>query len=105
PEYHNSCSGVVKNALDLLSSEHLADKVCGLVSVAGGSSAMSSLSHLRIILRAVHAWVLPQQVMVPEAWRHFDAAGNLTNDKLRERIDDLGRRLVETARRLRKAEL
>ena len=36
PEYHNSYSGVLKNALDLLSSEQLGDKMFGLIGIAGG---------------------------------------------------------------------
>lgn len=101
PEYHNSCSGVIKNALDLLSSKQIAGKVCGLLSVSGGAMAMSSLSHLRIVLRAVHAWTIPQQAMVPSAWKHFDAEGKLTDDGLRARIEEVGRLTAEYAQTLR----
>ena len=44
PEYHNSYSGVLKNALDLLSSEQLGDKMFGLIGIAGGDmSAVGAL--------------------------------------------------------------
>lgn len=102
PEYHNSFSGVMKNALDLLSFDQLAGKVCALISIAGGGSAMSSLSHLRIVLRAVHAWVLPQQVMIPSAWQAI-ADGEVADPKLAARLEELGRELVAKARVLRGA--
>jgi NAD(P)H-dependent FMN reductase len=98
PEYHGSFSGVVKNALDLMSFDQLSGKMVGLVSVAGGASGMSALSHLRLVMRAVHAWVVPQQVMVPFAGRAFDAAGKALDAKLAKRLDDLGREVVKFAR-------
>jgi len=99
PEYHNSFSGVLKNALDLLSADQLSGKLCGLISVAGGNSAMSSLSHLRIVLRAVHAWVLPQQAMVPEAWRAFGPDGEVREKGIAGRLREVGRLLAEHAGR------
>ena len=98
PEYHGSFSGVLKNALDLMSDEELAGKMVGLVSVAGGMSGKSALSHLRLVMRAVHAWVLPKQVMIPHAKRAFDAAGAPADPKLGARLDELGREVVRFAR-------
>ena len=54
PEYHGGVSGVIKNALDLMSFEHLSDKVTGLISVLGGQSNSNALNELRIIIRWVH---------------------------------------------------
>ncbi len=98
PEYHGSFSGVVKNALDLLSDEELAGKMVGLVSVAGGASGMSALSHLRLVMRAVHAWVVPQQVMVPYVGGAFDASGRPKDAKIAARLRELGREVVKFAR-------
>ena len=36
PEYHNSFSGVLKNALDLLQYDQMRHKMFGLVGIAGG---------------------------------------------------------------------
>jgi NAD(P)H-dependent FMN reductase len=100
PEYHGSVSGAVKNALDLLSFEHLAGKVVGLVSVLGGQSNSNALNHLRLIFRWVHAWVIPEQVAIGQAWNAFDEAGNLKDEKLAERFHNFAKSLVEHTKKL-----
>ena len=60
PEYHGSVSGVMKNALDLLTFDELSGKVTGLISVLGGQSNSNALNDLRVIMRWVHAWVIPE---------------------------------------------
>ena len=101
PEYHGSVSGVIKNALDLMSFEHLSDKVTGLISVLGGQSNSNALNDLRIIIRWVHGWVIPEQVAVGQAWKAFDAEGKLLDEKLSQRFDKFAQSLVENTRRLR----
>jgi NAD(P)H-dependent FMN reductase len=98
PEYHGSYSGVIKNALDLLSFDELGGKMVGLVAVSGGASGASALSHLRLVMRAVHAWVVPQQVMVPYASKAFDEQGRARDPALEKRLLDLGREVVKFAR-------
>ena len=101
PEYHGSVSGVIKNALDLMSFEHLSDKVTGLISVLGGQSNSNALNDLRIIIRWVHGWVIPEQVAVGQAWKVFDAEGKVIDAKLSERFDRFAQSLVENTRKLR----
>ncbi len=102
PEYHGSLSGVLKNALDLMSFEHLAGKVAGLISVLGGQSNSNALNDMRVILRWVHAWVIPEQIAIGQAWNAFDAEGKLLDEKLSKRFDQLAQSLVENTERLRK---
>lgn len=101
PEYHGSVSGVLKNALDLMSFEHLDGKVVGAISVLGGQSNNNALNDLRTILRWVHAWVIPEQIAIGQAWKAFDADGKLLDDKLSTRFDDFARSLVENTAKLR----
>lgn len=101
PEYHGSVSGVMKNALDLMSFEHLSDKVTGLISVLGGQSNSNALNDLRIIIRWVHGWVIPEQVAVGQAWKAFDREGKVLDPKLSERFDRFAQSLVENTRKLR----
>ncbi|MGB3693837.1 MAG: NADPH-dependent FMN reductase [Spirulinaceae cyanobacterium] len=101
PEYHGSVSGVLKNALDLLSFEHLSGKVAGLISVLGGQSNSNALNSLRIIVRWVHGWVIPEQIAVGQAWQAFDKQGKLVDEKLSQRFDKFAQSLVNNTNKLR----
>jgi len=101
PEYHGSYSGVLKNALDLMGFDELSGKVVGLVSVLGGGQNANALNDLRIVARWVHAWVVPEQVAIGQAWKQFDSVGRLSDPKLQERLDRLAVAVVEAAERLR----
>jgi FMN reductase len=101
PEYHGSVSGVLKNALDLMSFEHLDGKVVGAISVLGGQANSNALNDLRKIARWVHAWVIPEQVAIGQAWQAFDEQGKLVDAKLAERLDRFVESLVTHTQKLR----
>ncbi|MGB8700388.1 MAG: NADPH-dependent FMN reductase, partial [Thermosynechococcaceae cyanobacterium] len=101
PEYHGSVSGVLKNALDLLSFEHLAGKVTAAISILGGQSNSNALTDLRVITRWVPAWMSPEQVAIGQAWKVFDGEGRLTDPKMEERLTALAQSLVQATRQLR----
>lgn len=101
PEYHGSLSGALKNALDLLDFEHIEGKVCGAISVLGGSNSSNALNHLRVILRQCHAWMIPEQITIDHVRNAFGEDGNLLDEKLAKRLDDFARSLVVNTRRLR----
>ncbi|MBW4595106.1 MAG: NAD(P)H-dependent oxidoreductase [Brasilonema angustatum HA4187-MV1] len=101
PEYHGSVSGVLKNALDLMSFDHLANKVAGFISILGGQSNNNALNDLRVILRWVHAWSIPEQVAIGQAWKAFSPEGKLVDEKLSQRLDQFAQSLVENTRKLR----
>ena len=101
PEYHGSVSGVIKNALDLMSFEELSDKVTGLISVLGGQPNSNALNELRLIMRWVHAWVIPEQIAIGQAWKAFDDTGNLVDETLERRFDKFAKSLVENTQKLR----
>ncbi len=98
PEYHGSFSGVLKNALDLMGFDEFGGKMWGLVGVAGGTlGAVNALNSLRMIGRTLHAWVVPEQVSISEAWKKFDEDGNPKDEKLRQRLMDVGRQVSRFA--------
>ena len=102
PEYHGSVSGVLKNALDLMSFEHLSGKVTGAISVLGGQPNSNALNDLRIIVRWVHGFVIPEQIAVGQAWQAFDPQGKLKDAKLAERFDGFAQSLVDYTVKLKK---
>jgi NAD(P)H-dependent FMN reductase len=98
PEYHGGFSGVLKNALDLMGFDEIEGKMIGLIGVSGGTlGAVHGLSSLRTIGRALHAWVIPEQVSIPEASKAFDEAGRLKDSKLERRVKDVGRHVARFA--------
>ncbi len=101
PEYHGSVSGVMKNALDLMSFDHLSGKVTGLISVLGGQSNSNALNDLRIIIRWVHGWVIPEQIAIGQAWQAFDQSGKLKDEKLSQRFDGFAQSLVDNSIKLK----
>lgn len=101
PEYHGGVSGVLKNALDLMGFEELDGKVAGVMSVLGGQSNSNALNELRLIMRWVHAWVIPEQIAIGQVWKAFGPEGKLLDEKLSQRLDQFAQSLVENTRKLR----
>lgn len=100
PEYHGSISGVLKNALDLMSFDELSNKVTGVISVLGGQSNSNALNDLRIVMRWVHAWVIPEQIALGQSWKAFTSEGQIQDEKLSQRFDQFAQSLVENTRKL-----
>jgi FMN reductase len=101
PEYHGGVSGVLKNTLDLMSFDQLSGKVAGFISVLGGQVNSNALNELRVILRWVHAWSIPEQVAIGQAWQAFTPEGKISDEKLSQRLDVFAQSLVENTRKLR----
>lgn len=92
PVYHGGISGVLKNALDLMGSKEFSGRVVGLMGVAGGSTgAVLPLASLRTIGRSLHAWVIPHEVSIANAYDAFDDEGQLLDMAIRDRLLTLGR--------------
>jgi NAD(P)H-dependent FMN reductase len=99
PEYHGSFSGVLKNALDLMGFDEFEGKMIGLVGISGGRmGAFDALNSLRNIGRALHAWVVPAQASVPEAWKAFDASGHTAVPETKQRLREVGEQVARFAR-------
>lgn len=62
PVYHNSCSGLIKAALDELTAE-LDKKPVALASSAASGRSAHALDHLRLVVRALGGIAIPAQVI------------------------------------------
>ena len=96
PMYHGSYSSPLKTAIDYCGFDEFEGKTVGLLAVAGGSFPISALDHLRSVMRALDAWVLPYQAAVPNASSRV-SDGEFTDEKLADRVAQLGDRAVQYA--------
>ncbi|MCL5430169.1 MAG: NAD(P)H-dependent oxidoreductase [Candidatus Marsarchaeota archaeon] len=108
PEYNYSIPGVLKNAIDWASRPYLDnsfdDKPVAIMSASGGMiGGARAQYHLRqtFVFLNMHALNMPE-VIVNNAMEKFDANGNLTDAKTREKIREQLKALVEWTERLKK---
>src|SRR5256714_10554161 len=92
PEYNQSMSGVLKNAIDWLSrpgpDEVLVAKPTAIMGASGGRwGTRLAQANLRQVLTATESLVMPQPaVFVAEASKVFDERGSLQHDLLRQQL-------------------
>jgi NAD(P)H-dependent FMN reductase len=99
PDYHNSLTGSLKNALDLCGYNEFEHKMVGLIGVAGGSmGAPNAISHLRAVMRGVGAWVVPHQVSISNSGKIFSGNDILAEPALEKRLKKLGADVAKYAR-------
>jgi NAD(P)H-dependent FMN reductase len=99
PVYHSSYASTFKNFHDYCGREEFADTVTGLLAVAGGSNYETTLEHMRATMVGVGSVVTPGQVGIGNASDAFEG-GELRSEVVADRLDGLGREVVEYAQRL-----
>ena len=105
PEYHGCMSGVMKNTFDWIYSKHVSGKPFGLMSTLGGISNSNTLNQMRICVRWIHGWAVPEQVAVGRVKEAFDETGNFVDQKIDERVANLAKSVVKTARLFKNVDL
>ena len=96
PEYHGTMSGAIKNTFDWIYAKHITGKVVGLMSTLGGVQNSNTLNHMRIMLRWIHAWPVPEQLAIGRVKEAFDDDGNLVDSEIVERLEKLVKSVVDT---------
>ena len=102
PEFHGTMSGVMKNNLDWIYSKHCSGKIFGLMSTLGGQSTSNTLNHMRIVVRWIHGWAVPEQIAVPNIKTAFDESGLIIDVKINERLDKLAESIIINTNKLRR---
>lgn len=109
PEYNSSITPLLKNAIDWASRAEPGDpplkafkgKTAVLMSASPGAlGGLRGLVHLRAILGNIGVLVLPDQLAISKANEAFDDAGRLKDPKQQSGIEELGRKLVATLKKL-----
>ncbi len=105
--YHGTLAGVTKNALDFAQfmsrdeNPYLQDKVVGLVATAGGGmAAVNAINAMVNVVHALRGVAAPLSVPVTQSWNVFDDEGNINDEGVAERLESLGRLVVEMAAKL-----
>lgn len=92
PVYHGTLSGGMKNALDFLEylsadpQPYLTGKVIALISTSGGQPGVNAINTMDYVSRALHGWVCPTTVAIPNSNRQFEPDGRLKDEKILQRI-------------------
>jgi len=105
--YHGTLAGVTKNALDYVQflgreeRPYFDAKVVGLISTAGGeqaaANANAAIVHMVHSLRGI---VAPLMVGITRAWQRTDDVGDITDDNVGRRLDNLGGLVVDLAEKI-----
>jgi chromate reductase len=107
PEYNYSVPGVLKNAIDWGSRPYgdsaWDGKPAAIMGASPGTFGTARAQyHLRQIFVFLNVFAVNQpEVMISKAAQRFDAEGNLTDEKTKDRIRQLLQSLVELTLRLK----
>jgi azobenzene reductase len=101
PLYHNSFSGLVKNAIDHLAERDLHGKPVALMSTTGGMPSPQALDHLRLVVRSLHGVALPSQVVaIDDNFELVEGRYQVSSQDLIDRVCDVVRELLWFSERL-----
>ena len=99
PEYNQSLSGVLKNALDWVSrvkGRPFRDKPVALMSAAAGRSGGARANYaLRLAMNSFKPRLLSPEFLLADGRNQFDDEGRLTSDRFAGQLADLMTKLRE----------
>src|SRR6202165_1904310 len=101
PNYHNSFSGLLKDALDNLSVAQFNGKAVGLASNGGGLPATQAVDQLRIVVRGLGGIAIPTQFITTDAdWLEGPDGYELKSEVLHLRLQRFLEELLAIASQL-----
>jgi FAD reductase [NAD(P)H] len=94
PIYQGSLSGALKNFIDLLPPDAFRKKVVGLIATGGTFQHFLVIEHqLKPIFGYFRSYVAPCYVYAHDS--QFNSSKQIIDESLQQRIDDLGKEVVE----------
>ncbi|HVX02923.1 MAG TPA: NAD(P)H-dependent oxidoreductase [Nitrososphaera sp.] len=99
PDFHGSVSGALKNFLDYF-YEEFAGKLFGYV-VASHEKGLTVMDQMRTAVRQCYGWSMPYGVSVNGEQDFAAGGGQITNARIEQRLNMMGRDLVTYGRLLR----
>ena len=87
--------------MDWMYDKHVGGKVFGLMSTLGGVTNANTLNHMRISLRWLHGWPVPEQLAIGHVKEAFNEEGQLNDPALQERLSALVKSVLDAAVKLR----
>ncbi|NCX95704.1 MAG: NAD(P)H-dependent oxidoreductase [Chitinophagia bacterium] len=87
PEYNNSYSGALKNAVDYFTKEW-SKKPMGVVTASAGiQGGINASNLLQLLILAIDGFAMPTKLLVPEVDKNITAEGEVQNERLAKNIN------------------
>ena len=82
PEYNNSYSGALKNAVDYFGKEWF-HKPMGVVTASSGiQGGINASNLLQLLILAINGYAMPTKLLVPEIEKSIDEHGVVLNERV-----------------------
>ena len=110
PEYNSAFSSLLKNAIDWASRSESGNepplvayrgKVAAIMATSpGGLGGIRGLVFLRMLLGNIGVFVLPEQQVIPHAFKAFGDDGSLVDTKQQQAVVNLGIKLTQITEKI-----
>jgi chromate reductase, NAD(P)H dehydrogenase (quinone) len=104
PEYNSMMTPLLKNTIDWCTradDNPFLGKIAAVVSASPGNfGGIRSMTQVRSLLTHLGCHVIPEQCILPQADKAFDASGHLTSTRTKEAAVRVARSLVALCRKL-----
>ncbi len=86
PEYNNSYSGALKNAIDYFTKEWHHQPIGIVTGSSGIQGGINASNLLQLLVLAIHGFAMPTKLLVPELDKSLDEQGAPQNEKIEKSI-------------------
>jgi len=95
PEYNNSYSGALKNAVDYFTFEWAKKPIGCVCASAGKMGGVNASNLLQLLILAIQAHPMPYKLLVPELEKSIDMEGKALNETMQKNIDKFVNEFLE----------